>query len=289
MTSKIDNALIHQDEYVKNIHEYNKTHKPHVCILAPCFGSMCFVNFVLCLIQTKDLFQHFGIDLTIEFCKGDSLISRARNNLIAKAMNNPNITHIMFIDNDITWNPFDIINLLLSQKEVIGGIYPLKNYNWERLLPNEKNINPIHTLLDKKNRSQLQSNITDQDCIQNSLLKYNVNYLSREVHIEQNLTQVKHIATGFMMIQRHVIETMSAKYKETKYTDDVHFLNTEENRFAYALFDCGVEDDHYLSEDWMFCNRWTRLGGSIWVDVSINLSHTGYEDYKGNFMSSLIT
>lgn len=288
MSPTIEDALSNNNDYKQQVVEHIKTHKPHVCILAPCFGSMCFINFVSCLMQTKDLFQYFGIGLTIEFCKGDSLISRARNNLIAKAMNNPSITHVMFIDNDITWNPFDIINLLLSEKEVIGGVYPLKNYNWNRLLPDKKNINPIQTMLERKKRSELHSTSTDEDIIQNSLLKYNVNYLSREVHIENNLTQVKHIATGFMMIQRNVIEAMSNAYKETKYTDDVNFLNTEENRFAYALFDCGVEDDHYLSEDWMFCNRWTKIGGSIWVDVSINLSHTGYEDYKGNFMASLI-
>ena len=49
-----------------------------------------------------------------------------------------------------------------------------------------------------------------------------------------------------MMIQRNVIEKMTTSYHSTKYTDDINFLTTDENKYAYALFDCGVVDDHYL-------------------------------------------
>jgi hypothetical protein len=92
-----------------------------------------------------------------------------------------------------------------------------------------------------------------------------------------------------MMFKRSTIEQMQLAYPSTKYTDDVGFLQKpEENKHAYALFDCGVEDDHYLSEDWMFCHRWTKMGGSVYLDVSINLTHTGLEDYAGSFISAFI-
>jgi hypothetical protein len=107
--------------------------------------------------------------------------------------------------------------------------------------------------------------------------------------IEQyNLTKVRHLATGFMMMKRGLIEKMEQAFPSTKYTDDVHFLTTEENEHAYALFDCGVEEGHYFSEDWMFCHRWTKMGGDIWIDVSIRLSHQGLENYEGFFLSSLM-
>jgi hypothetical protein len=250
---------------------------------------MCFVNFVECILHTKELCQYLDIPLHIEFCKGDSLISRARNNLVAKAMANPKTTHIMFIDSDITWNPVDVLKLMVSEKDVVGGIYPLKHYNWDRLLPNHPEYKDPNELINRKNQSALKTTISDVDTIQNSLLKFNVNYLSNELTIHQNLTQVRHIATGFMMFSRNVIEKMSSHYSATKYTDDIHFLNNHENQYAYALFDCGVVDDHYLSEDWMFCNRWTSIGGSIWVDVSIDLIHTGLADYNGSYIASLLT
>ena len=63
------------------------------------------------------------------------------------------------------------------------------------------------------------------------------------------MVKVRHVATGFMMIQRNVIENMMIAYPSTKYTDDIGFLTEDENKFAYALFDCCVEDGHHLPED----------------------------------------
>jgi len=236
---------------------------------------------------TKELFKEFNLNIEVIFCKNDSLVTRARNNLVAKAMNDPNMTHIIFIDNDITWVPFDILKLLIADKPIVGGIYPLKTYNFDKLVPNEENPNPAQLMISAKNNSHINTT-NDVDTLEMNILTYNVNYISKEVKIKNNLTQVKHVATGFMMIQRNVINEMSKTYYSTKYTDDVNFLTTDENKYAYALFDCGVVDDHYLSEDWMFCNRWTLIDGEIWIDISINLTHTGIHDFKGCYISSLI-
>tara|TARA_Y200000002_G_scaffold299412_2_gene254301 strand:- start:17601 stop:18449 length:849 start_codon:yes stop_codon:yes gene_type:complete len=267
------------------IQEYVKENRPVVSILTPCYGSVCFVNYVYCIMKTKEVFEHYNIPVKIEFCKNDSLVTRARNNLIAKAMSDPDITHFMFIDNDITWDPINIIKLLIANKPISGGVYPLKNYNWEKLA---NNPDLIKERIEKKNNSRVKNIMDDDLLVQYSLLNYNLNYIGPKIKIEKNLTEVKHVATGFMMIKRAVIEKMSEAFPYTKYTDDVNYLEEHENQYAYALFDCGVEDGHYLSEDWMFCNRWRKLGGKIYVDVSINLSHTGIEQYNGSFLSTLI-
>lgn len=265
--------------------------KPKLYILTPCFASLCYVNYVNCLMATIELFKHIGFPLKVEFCKNDSLVSRARNNLIARAMTDKDATHFLFIDNDITWDPMDIIKLILAEKDLVGGIYPLKNYNWSKLVKddaNPYNSNVVQTLLQRKNSSQLANLISDQDMIQHSLLSYNVNYVDQYLKIENNIAEVRHLATGFMMIRRSLLVTMMKAFPSTKYTDDISFLRPEENEMAYALFDCGVEEGHYFSEDWLFCHRWSKMGGKIWMDVTINLTHTGIEDYKGSYISSII-
>ena len=269
------------------INDYLKTNTPCVYILTPCYGSVCFVNYLCCLMNTKELFRKFNIELHIEFCKSDSLVSRARNNLVAKAMTNPNMTHIIFIDNDITWDPMDIIKLILSEKQLVGGIYPLKHYDWNKLVPNEQDGHIIQTWIDNKNKSSLKNVVPNDKIIQHKILRYNLNLIDNKLDIQNNLAKVKHIANGFMMIRRNVIEKMSQAFPSTKYVDDIGFLSKDENNYAYALFDCGVEEGHYYSEDWLFCHRWSKMGGSIWVDVSINLIHTGTEDYSGSFLSSI--
>lgn len=270
---KIDLGKIVQDFIIEK--------KPTLYILTPCFGGICHVNYVQCLLETIALFSHFKFPLKIEFCKNDSLISRARNNLIAKAMNDPNTTHMLFIDNDIGWNPVGIFKLIVSNKYLIGGAYPLKQYEWKNTLSINQEI------LDIKNTSFLKNEVSDDDAIRSKLLKFNVNFLNKGLGVKDDAGKVMHIATGFMMIRRETIETMFIAYPSTKYIDDVGFLTNDENKFAYALFDCCVEDGHYLSEDWMFCHRWRKMNEDVYLNVGLNFIHTGMQDYSGSFLLSL--
>jgi hypothetical protein len=280
--------LIHT-EYSNDIYlqlqEYKSNHpKTKVYLLTPCFGGICCVNYVVSLMKSIEFFKQIDIPLVVEFCKNDSLVSRARNNLVAKAMTDPECTHIFFVDNDITWNAFDILKLVISEKDLVGGVYPLKKYDWSKCMqPSffEKTIS-------RKNGSLLADKVSDEDMLQHNLLHYNINYIDSVLNIDNNLARVKHLATGFMMIRRHTIEKLMLAHPDTKYVDDVHFLHPNENAMAYALFDCGVREGHYFSEDWMFCDRWTKIGGDIYIDVSINLIHTGSEDYNGSYFASIV-
>ena len=86
--------------------------------------------------------------------KNDSLVSRARNNLVAKALTDPDTTHIMFIDSDISWEPFDIFKLILSEKPLVGGVYPMKHYFWDRLLPKPGDKkSAVEEMLERKNKN----------------------------------------------------------------------------------------------------------------------------------------
>ena len=259
--------------------------KPVLYILTPCYGSMCYVNYTICLIHTLNLLKTLNIQVMVEFCRNDSLVSRARNNLVAKAMTNRSTTHILFIDTDITWEPWDIVKLILDDQSIVGGVYPLKRYGWEKLI-NEPDA--CKKWVAKKKEFPILKAHSDEQIIQHNLLKYNINHVGPNMAITQNLAEVRHLATGFMMIKRKTIERMMEAFPSTKYIDDVSFLDPAENEFAYALFDCGVEDGHYLSEDWLFCNRWRNLGGKVFVNVGINLTHSGIEDFKGGFMTSFL-
>jgi len=289
--TKISHANTSGSEFEKQIVAFFQKNRVKLYILTPCFASLCYVNYIQSLMMTIELFRRFNIQLKVEFCKNDSLVSRARNNLIAKAMTDKDTTHILFIDNDITWDPVDILKLIMADKDIVGGIYPLKNYDWNKLVKdnaNPYNSNIVQSLLKKKSESQLAGIVSDSAMIQHNLLRYNINYLGQYLEINNNLAKVKHLATGFMMLQRKMLTNMMKAFPSTKYVDDVSFLKPEENDMAYALFDCGVEDGHYYSEDWLFCDRWTKMGGDIYVDVSINLTHTGIEDYRGCYVSTII-
>lgn len=266
---------------------YIAQHKPNLMIMTPCYNSTVFVPYMQSLISTLFMAREFGFSCNVVFCRNDSLVSRARNNLVAKSMHNKDVTHFLFIDADITWSPVDVIKLLLANKPLVGGIYPIKNYKWD-ILSGQNPQQNIDTIKARYKNSNFSNMMSETEFIKTNLLRYNINYVSNVLNIERNLTKVRHLATGFMMIQRPVFEAMFKAFPQTKYTDDVSFLEGTENNYAYALFDCGVEDDHYFSEDWMFCHRWTKMGGEIFVDVTINLDHTGNETFRGCYLASVI-
>lgn len=259
-------------------------HKKHLVIMTPCYGGLCHVNYTICLMKTKQILESENITTSVEFCRNDSLVTRARNNIIGKAMNDSSITHFMFIDSDISWNPYDILKLIRSDKSFIGGVYPLKNYDWSNV--DNELLSSISKIKDTEFTRRMD--LTTEDILRSKLVKYNLNYISNHMEVVNNLTEVRHIATGFMMFKREVITQMQNEYPETKYTDDVGFLAKDKCDFTYALFDCAILDGHYLSEDWLFCERWRNIGGEIFVDLTIDLTHTGIEDYKGSILTSLL-
>ena len=285
------NAIISNDSRNRLTNYITNNKNTKICILTPCFGDICHVGYIKSLLTTIQVFEKLKIDIQVEFCRNDSLVTRARNNLIAKAMNDKSITHFLFIDNDISWSPEDIVKLLCHDKHIIGGVYPIKKYNWHKLLTQNSDTNnydSIHTMKHHKDNSMISNLITDENYIRSRLVDYNLNYLDARINVTNNIAKVKHVATGFMMIKRTTIEKMITAFPSTKYTDDVNFLTSDENNYAYALFDCCIENYSYYSEDWLFCNRWINMGGNIFIDVTICLDHTGLEDYKGAYITSIV-
>lgn len=274
--------------FMNKVKDYVLSRNPDVVIMVPVFGAMCNVDFVTSLMNTVSVLKSCGIQVNIEFCKNDSLIARARNNLVAKAMARSTCTHLFFVDSDIVWNPLDVLKLLLADKELIGGVYPKKKYFFEKVLLQPPAV--IQSMLDNKRESILKD-MTDIDYLKCKLVESNLNYIGGQdrLEIKENICEVRHIANGFMMIQRTVIEKMRTAFPYTKYTDDCGFLSSQnEQNQAYALFDCDVEDGHYLSEDWLFCNRWRNMEQHVYVDVSISLCHIGQEYFHGSILATLI-
>lgn len=271
-----------KDYFEARVKDYLSKNKVKLYILTPCYGGLCHVNYILKVMETKEVLQSMGIKVALQFIRNESLITRGRNNLVAKAMHDPEMTHILFIDSDITWEPIHVIKLIIADKELVGGIYPIKKYHWDRL-----SQEGISTILERK-KTLYNAGLSDTQLIYHNLLHYNFNYLQNQNRIENNLMEIYTLATGFMLIQRSCIEKMAAAHPQCKYTDDCGFLQGEaENKYAYSLFDCAIINDHYYSEDWLFCHRWRQIGGQIFVDITIDLWHTGQEDYQGRLLSTL--
>ena len=94
-----------------------------------------------------------------------------------------------------------------------------------------------------------------------------------------DLVQVGTLGTGFMMIKREVFTKMIDAGAQA-YLDDIG-LSPEENAKQYDFFNCTIDSrGRYLTEDWSFCRKWRAMGGDIWADTSVALTHVGYYRFQ---------
>ena len=96
------------------------------------------------------------------------------------------------------------------------------------------------------------------------------------------MMRVKRIGTGFMLIQRHVIEKMGEAHPEWSYK------NKATGERMYSLFDFDIRDDQYVGEDYLFCDRATDMGFTVHIDVDISLPHIGSEMFTNNFRENVV-
>jgi len=242
-------------------------------IAVPCYDQQVTEPFFMSSIKMAMGFKEIGLNFAISTIS-DSLINRARNNLIAKFMSNPEFTHIMFIDADIGFDYEDIIKLLWHDKEIITGSYPIKSIRWDKV------------------SDLVKSGIEPKDLMAKSL-RYVVNPVKNNkgvVNVDNGAINIYDAGTGFMLIQRSVIEKMIREYPHLKFKDDTGSLSKEEKKWTYAFFNSYVDSDgRFLSEDYGFCRYWQDIDGDVWVDPSIDMLHLGRMKFEGRMMDFLET
>jgi hypothetical protein len=80
------------------------------------------------------------------------------------------------------------------------------------------------------------------------------------------------VGTGFMKINRFAIQKLWDM-------SDPYMSEEEENRM---VFDIQVVDGDLISEDYVMCNKWKKLGYKIWLDPTVTCNHIGIKKFKGD-------
>ena len=103
-----------------------KLQSTHIHFLIPCYGGQISEGTFASFTRFTMLAMRHNIPFSLDTMVNESLITRGRNNLIAKALANPAATHIMFIDADIRFEPEAILKMVLADTGVVCGLYPMK-------------------------------------------------------------------------------------------------------------------------------------------------------------------
>jgi hypothetical protein len=234
----------------------------HVFFATPCYGGSCGEPYLRSMMEMTAFLAKSNIAYSFASLANESLVTRARNKLVKQFLNT-DATHLFFIDSDIRFSFADPIKMVLQDKEVVVGAYPVKSQNLDRLVG-------------KRFSSEEEIRKTMSRYVTNFVFESPEAEAAGELAVVDGLVEVYDAGTGFMCIKRDVIEKMIEAYPETEYIPE---RDTEP---SWALFDTMIDDDkRYLSEDYTFCRRWQKMGGKVWLDPNVRLDHFGSIVYMG--------
>jgi GT2 family glycosyltransferase len=215
----------------------------------------------------------------------ESLITRARNDLVYHFLKHKDakgvFEYLMFIDADIQFEADHVIRLLVHNKDIVTGAYPMKLINYNNI---ENKALSIKELIKSTTEYAINLKLTQEQMDKANGEQSGV----VQLQLVNGLIEVLDAGTGFMLIKRGVLEQMITAFPEIKYVRDMTSLNADGSidrttDTQYALFDGSIDEEsrRYLSEDYTFCRRWQKIGGRIWTDPEIVLNHVGTHVFRG--------
>jgi len=249
--------------------------KKKLFIATPMYGGMNHGLYMKSCLDLQTVMMKYNIEVKFSFLFNESLITRARNYLVDEFLRT-DYTHMMFIDSDIHFDPNDVIALLALDKDVIGGPYPKKSINWGNVAETARR-NP------DLNPKELENLVGEY--------VFNVVKGTQQFQVSEPL-QVMEIGTGHMMIKRQVFEKLAEAFPNIRYKPDhVGQAHFDGSRYIHAYFDTVIDSkesitgggsDRYLSEDYMFCQMWRKIGGEVWLCPWMKTQHIGTYAFTGN-------
>lgn len=210
-------------------------------------------QYTAALTRTLVYLRDHGIRAYVQTVVGNSNLPRARNELVAAFLAS-DYTDLLFIDDDMGWEPNDVLRLLASDKPLIGGVGSKKVFR------------------------------PDQD---RSKWCMRMDWTKPAEQDDFGALRVDGVGTGFMKIERRVFETLRDAHPTWKRRgwDDMP-PETKLNYYAFFRF---ADDYDEMGEDFGFCQAWAALGGQVWVDPLIRLIHVGEHEFTGDFTALFIS
>jgi hypothetical protein len=207
----------------------------NLLIGTPAYGGMVHSDFTSALLTYQQLQIRFAL-MTIG---NESLITRARNTILAEFHARPEFTHLLFLDADVLLPAAGLLRMLDSGRDVIGAAVALKGRN------------------------------ADGSRI------FNIGKLLGE---DASHYCVERIGTAALLLSRKAVDALVDEARgDGRIYQRNHNIRGMAMRAAvhFDVFRTGVVDDEYLSEDFWVCRQLRALGFNIHLDPTIVTRHSG--------------
>ena len=206
----------------------------NIMIGTPAYGGMVHIDYLRCLFD----YNRAGIRFQLDTIGNESLITRARNAILATFHVRRELTHLLFLDGDVNLPAAGLIRMLRARAPVIGAPVALKVFN--------------------ANGSRTWS-------------------VGRCVGVAGSLLKVENVGTGALLLSREVCDVLvqDAIDHGRTYARMTTLKGNTDTSVHYDVFRVGVQANEYLSEDYWVCRRLRTLGFDVLIDPSIITTHHG--------------
>ncbi len=234
----------------------------HIHIATPCYGGLVTQIYMQSVLRLLQHAPGAGFELSLSMLGNDSLITRSRATLLARFLDQPEATHLLFIDADIGFDALQVERMVNLDRDVVAGLYPLKFQDWNDAAIARAAAGEPHGTAALSYVGLIEQGAVPDDA---------------------GFARGTYAGTGFVMIKRGAILKLIEAHPETHYRATQSWPPRPASANQYALFECMIEPETgiYLSEDYAFCRRWRKLGGEIWLDTKGSLTHSGACDFSG--------
>lgn len=220
--------------------------KRHVYIAFPSKSGMAPIEAHHCYVDCSNGIVSIGGTATWSVVQHNPYIQHVRNRLVADFLSRPDCTDLLFIDDDISWEPGAVARLLSHDLDVVGGVYPMRSDQVE--FPTQ----PV------------EGAVPDQD----------------------GLLEVEYLPTGFMAIKRHVLEKMVDRYPELLYNEGAAGSSQACHALFWLELHPDPDFPGKLKmmgEDVSFCRKWIAMGGKCYADTVLAFRHHGMKAWHSRY------
>lgn len=214
-----------------------ETKRIHAYVATPAYNGNVTTDYAISIAESIQFATLHGIQTTAAVMGNGAFIELARNTFVQLFLQT-DCTHLFFIDADLRWSPKGYAGLLASGHPICAGIYPKRQDPEE--YPCHWMNNPDGTLL-----------------------------------VDEGWVMMDRVPTGFLCIERRVIEEMVADAKVIK-------CKTHIGETQPYLFETYVnENADFVGEDFAFCAKYVaKYGKGIHVYPDLDFTHDKW--WSGN-------
>lgn len=237
--------------------------KARICVAIPAYTCEVHVRLLESLTAAWVYCLVNGVELELRTAARFSLVQYARNYLVQEFLSDPTFTHLFWLDSDLGFDATAIMRLLSHDKDVVGGVYPVKCFpTWF----------PYEAAGDERNRLHKAK-----------MLPGGFMLCTRRA-----VQAVADASPRFVL-------THAGKDFVAPHVFDLSLAGDEASQAALAELPIGeikdlpkdAETARLLGEDLIFSRKLREAGFDLWVDPDIDFRHCGMMEWGGNLARTI--